>query len=48
VKTEILKLRISEQLKHQAEEMANKKQMSISEFIRYLIQKEVDNNAKSI
>ena len=43
MKTENLIIRVSEQLKQQAEELATSKQMSVSEYLRYLIQREVDN-----
>jgi len=48
MKTEKIEVRLSEQLKQQVEEMASKKEMSLSEFVRYLIQREVDKNDTSL
>jgi antitoxin component of RelBE/YafQ-DinJ toxin-antitoxin module len=47
MKTEKIEVRLSEQLKQQAEEMAKKKQMHLSEFIRYLLQREIDTQKKT-
>ena len=46
-KTEVFRSRITPKMKTQAEELAAKKGLNLSEYVRYLLQREIDKNHKS-